>query len=134
MAAAWLILDSINRRVGVAAGFGQTPAWQSLGERDKAYVSVVDQVLKQANVRVSDIASVVVVQGTGGFSDTRAAVLFAGTLRWQNKNIKLFEIAVEAGSPAPVMETGEQIAALVKQVGELKPRYFAEPNITKPSK
>ncbi len=130
----WLILDSNRRRIGLAADFGADIAWSAAGDRDKGYVNSVQEAIANALLKVTDIRHITVVQGTGGFSDTRAAVLFATMVAWQQEGTKLFEITETPGQPLQIIETGEEYAKLSKAVTELKPRYFAEPNITNSNK
>lgn len=134
MPAAWLILDSNRRRIGLAKDFGADVVWSAAGDRDKGYVNSVQQAIAAAEYTVTDIGHITVVQGTGGFSDTRSAVLFATMIAWQQEGTKLSEIVEEPGQPVQAIETGAQYGKLAKVVKELKPRYFAEPNITQSKK
>lgn len=126
---AWLVFDTKGKQVGAATTYGGALTWAPIEGREKSWVFATEQALASIGVKsASDVDQITVIQGLGGFSDTRGAVVLANTLAWQKPGLKMCEI----------VQTGEAVlpseADFVKQgkaTSDLKPIYFAEPNITK---
>lgn len=122
----WLILDSVDNRIGRASQYGGMIVWADAGQPRPLWV---EQAAQDGFAEVNELT---VIQGTGGFSDTRSVALLGNTLSWLKPETKLYVISVAAGQQAP--ETAEELSTLGQATKQIKPAYSAEPNITKAKK
>lgn len=125
----WLVFDTQAKQIGAATTYGGALSWAPIEGREKSWVHATEQALSAIGVKsATEVEQITVIQGKGGFSDTRGAVVLANTLAWQKPGLKLHEI-LATDSATRLTET--DLVQQGKAVTELKPVYFAEPNITK---
>jgi hypothetical protein len=122
----WLILDSVDNRVGRASAYGSPISWADAGQPRPLWVEQAGQDGFGA------VAAVTIIQGTGGFSDTRSVALLGNTLSWLKPETKMYVVSLAEGQRAP--ETAEELMRLGQATNQIKPAYSAEPNITKAKK
>lgn len=108
----FLVLDPEHLRIGLSPQRGGEVAWRQMTGKKPDWVAEIGAFCEESGVMLADIKACSVLPGKAGFSDARSAVLIGNLLSWLRPGVKLY--------------AGEQ------EVNELKPDYFAEPNITTP--
>lgn len=119
----YLFLNTSAKNVALYSGKGEIE-WHSVEPREQRYSEKLKQLLIAHGLRTTDLKGVVVMQGQGAFSDTRAGVAIS--------NLLLELASVPVVSIETVSGTDPWIKALQKLgTAPLQPSYYAEPNITK---
>jgi tRNA A37 threonylcarbamoyladenosine modification protein TsaB len=122
----YLCLNTSAKTLALYSGKGSIE-WHALNPDHQRYSEKVRELLVANRLKAGDIKGVVVMQGKGSFSDTRAGVIVANLLL---ENL---------GTPVTSIETAEDHDVWKKAVKSLanktiEPAYYAEPNITKAKK
>lgn len=121
----YLFIDTSARRLALYKE-GKI-AWNNLSADRQRYSEKIKEMLNTASLKANELNGVVVMQGKGSFSDTRAGVVVANML---------LEFA---GVPVAAIPTSSEEGVwseAIRKLSEkpLEPDYYAEPNITKAKK
>lgn len=121
----YLFINTSGRTVAIYAPEEPSPIdWKTLNTDHQRYSEKVRELLVAHGLQAADIRGVVVMQGKGSFSDTRAGVLVANLML---ENLDVPAVSIKAG------EGDESWPAAIARLAKtpLQPDYYAEPNITR---
>lgn len=101
--------------------------WHNLNPDHQRYSEKVRELLTAHGLKAADIKGVVVMQGKGSFSDTRAGAIVANMML---ENLGTPVVGIETSDDNDVWKKA------IKTLGNkaIEPGYYAEPNITKAKK
>lgn len=100
--------------------------WQEIIDDNDTLNELIPIYLRKKRLEPSDLTGIVVIQGKGGFSDTRSAVIFANMLGYTQN------LPVLAVSDAYKDDLEGIVASLSNRfVKQIMPKYSGNPNISK---
>ncbi|GEM_PF-7068942 len=98
-------------------------------DRERSLLGFITKCLSGVRCQVSGVKGIVVVQGPGGFSTVRSAVVFAHAVAFAS-GVPLVAMKDTSGSPVSLFKKGVALIKKGKSVSAIEPVYGREPNIT----
>jgi len=120
-----LIIDTNTKRFALTTE-GEDLSWfyviQDEPENQKDWIAVLKSLLFEKKTSLSRLKKVVVIQGKGGFSDTRSGVVIANTLAFA-KETAIVSVSQEE------FDNGEWVKKSASN-NQIAPEYYAPANIS----
>lgn len=122
--------DKPEAEIGLFDGKKQIAyiTWQAHRQLSDTLLTKIEQLLKQANLKMNQLDGIAIYKGPGSFTGLRIGITVANTLSYS------LNIPIIGKQGDDWQEQGIKDLLVGKNQTQILPLYGAEPNITKPRK